>query len=638
MENQTNVKTLSSVLCLIMAVFFSACVNQLETDDVKESNIPIQFAANVMQTTSTRVTDAGFENGDKIGLFATLNSETLLTERYIDNLYMEYNSILVPEQMVFYPEGKATLNFKAYYPYQPDGLPEGSSILPISIQSDQSSAANRSASDFLVATKDEVSSSDEVVALTFQHRLAKLRIQLVPEEGENIEEMLKANPKVVASGFYTKADYDLANDAISNKTAATDIIASGEWKEENGSLVGKEFIVIPQDIDKEKQAIIIEWNGGIYICKLDNVSLSSNTQRIIKIALSKADHTLTGIVGEIEQWGETTTQEDGKGEILANEIHTAAFSFETSSIYRIYHDGKAVAEVCREYLLDNNASIASQAIVVYPVANEKTVLTEGTVLQLCGEKQNLHGGQVSWNVENNTLTYKAGTSAPIEKFRISKDGKILLTNDLEESLSVNISSYVLRDIRQGKVQTYAMVKIGSQYWMREELKATCYLDGTTIKKQDALTAQSGAGYFKPAEYDYYFYSGETLLQGHNIAPRGWRVPQTDDWKRLQNYLNDEAALLKAGTWEVLSSLTAPLASVSNLTDFRAYPRGIWTEKDHSSHGYTIAYWTLDKGESGMVVPDETVFLTADGTKFVFTDSKATDKEYLKVLSIRCIQE
>ena len=635
MDKQKHLKTLSSQSFLI-AVLFSACVNQIETEIVKESSIPINFSAGIKQAVSIRVTDAGFENGDKIGLFATLTGTSLGTERYIDNLSLEYNSILVPEKTVFYPEGNAALDFTAYYPYQQDGLQTGSTVLPISVQTDQSTAKNHSASDFLVATQNNISSSNEVVSLSFRHRLSKLKVTLVPQEGENLEEMLKSSPKIVASGFFTKADYDLISGEISNTSAAADIIASGKWTQADETLVGKEIIVIPQHADADNQSIIIEWNGGIYTCPISKIDLESNTQRVIKIAISQADHTLAGIVGEIESWGTETTQEDGKGDLQTNEIHTSALSFNTSNIYRIYHQGRAIAEICKEYLQAENAPIASQAIVVYPVMNERTDLTAGTVLQLCGESRNLHGGTASWDTAANTLTYTAGTSAPIEKFYISKSGKIITATNLEETQSVNISKYVLHDVRQSKSQAYALVKIGTQYWMREELKATCYQDGTEIKRQTTLTDHSETGYYLSDEYGFYFYNGETLLKG-NLAPQGWRVPQTEDWKKMQTYLKDEAALLKAGTWELLEG-KGTLAAVSNLTGFNAYPIGMWRESGHKIDNYMTGYWTLDEEEGGKVIPAQTIFLTADAPQFVFSDSQASGKNYLKVISIRCIKE
>lgn len=639
MEKKKHLKALFCLSCLI-AVLLSACVNQINEEGEKEGDIPISFSATVNRTASTRVTDTSFENGDRIGLFATLAGEALDTRRYIDNLRLDYQSTLIPERTVFYPVGNAALDFIAYYPYQKEGVREGSSCLSISVQTDQSIPENHSASDFLVATKEDVSSSNETVSLAFRHCLSKLKITLVPEEGEDLEAILASSPKVVASGFATKADYNLAGNNIVATSEPADIIASGEWREENGTLVGKEFIVIPQQISAGQQSVIFEWNGEIYTCPIADVKLEGNTQLVVKIAVSQTNHTLAGIVGEVEDWGETTTQEDGRGELQTHEIHVAAFTFKDSNIYRIYHQGKAVAEVCKEYLSAENAPVAAQAIVVYPVTDGQADLTQGTVLQLCGESRNLHGGKVAWNMETNTLAYTAGTSAPIEKFSISENGQIITSDSGEETVDVTIGKNVLRDARKDKVETYALVKIGTQYWMREELRATCFQDGTAIERQTEFTENSSNGYYKPDGLDCYFYNGETLLQG-DIAPQGWRVPHTDDWKKLQTYLKDDTSLLKTGTWRLFAENGEGAPSTlptSNLTGFDAYPVDMWRKEGYLASHYMVGYWTLDGTADELAIPGQTVFLVADSGGFTFADTKSKDRNGLKVISIRCVKE
>ena len=106
---------------------------------------------------------------------------------------------------------------------------------------------------------------------------------------------------------------------------------------------------------------------------------------------------------------------------------------------------------------------------------------------------------------------------------------------------------------------------------------------------------------------------------------------------MQTYLKDEAALLKAGTWELLEG-KGTLAAVSNLTGFNAYPIGMWRESGHKIDNYMTGYWTLDEEEGGKVIPAQTIFLTADAPQFVFSESQASGKNYLKVISIRCIKE
>lgn len=63
-------------------------------------------------------------------------------------------------------------------------------------------------SDFLIASKEEVLASKEAVALTYNHQFFRLKIVLIPGEGENLEDMLSVKPTLSVSGFYTKTSYD----------------------------------------------------------------------------------------------------------------------------------------------------------------------------------------------------------------------------------------------------------------------------------------------------------------------------------------------------------------------------------------------------------------------------------------------
>ena len=66
-------------------------------------------------------------------------------------------------------------------------------------------------SDFLIASKEEVLASKEAVALTYNHQFFRLKIVLIPGEGENLEDMLSVKPTLSVSGFYTKTSYVLVS-------------------------------------------------------------------------------------------------------------------------------------------------------------------------------------------------------------------------------------------------------------------------------------------------------------------------------------------------------------------------------------------------------------------------------------------
>lgn len=88
----------------------------------------------------------------------------------------------------------------------------------------------------------------------------------------------------------------------------------------------------------------------IYTCPLPSATIEEDTELEICInALQSTSATLTGVIANIKEW-ELSEQGESENRYEITAVHTASLSFSTSDIYRIYHQGKPVAEVCREYL------------------------------------------------------------------------------------------------------------------------------------------------------------------------------------------------------------------------------------------------------------------------------------------------
>lgn len=234
--NKTTIKSnrlASALLCFLF--LFTSCVNKLDSE-VSPGTVPITFSTKVSKT-NTRVTNTAFEKGDKVGLYAMLSSTSIAEERYINNLQLECaaNTTLIPQKTVFYPAGDATLDFISYSPYQSTEIPSNSSTIPVSIQFDQSNVIKRSQSDFLIATQSKVASSEKAVELKFYHKLAKFNITLTPKGDETVENLLSANPRIIATGFYSKADYDVITGEFTNheKKRILSLMEHGVLKMEN---------------------------------------------------------------------------------------------------------------------------------------------------------------------------------------------------------------------------------------------------------------------------------------------------------------------------------------------------------------------------------------------------------------------
>lgn len=634
------IQTLSKEL-LVAALFGctalcnTACVNKIEEDpevEVQEGNIPINFSIKIEKVT-TKVTNTAFEKGDKMGLFATTSSGSIKGKRYINNLLLEYTegTTLTPKKAVFYPEGDVPLDFICYHPYQPEGVPAGFSLIPVAVQIDQSSEKNRSVSDFLVAKAKGITSKTKTVTLEFQHKLSKLAITLTPDANNTAQDLLNANPRIVATGLKTSANYNLEDGTFSNLEGAKDIIASGKWSiGKDGKLIGKEIIIIPQTIDGDGQSFIMEWGGRLYSCAIPSVEMGSSMQCPINIsAMENNSNVLNSFAGKVKAWEDLSPMETDNMEDYSA-VHISALSFSQSNVYRIYHEGAPVAEVCKEYL--TSSALTSEAIIAYPVREEeKTDLSNGIILQLTDCNDTICGGRISWNTDDHGFTYTKGNEVSIDKLYID-DAHNLALKKPKSPAKVNVACHTLLDIRKGTADEYPITKIGRQYWMGKELHATAYRDGTSLKKQIDL-GKDKAGYYKPSQYDIYFYNGEALLAGE-LAPEGWKIPADEDWEQLKGYIDNDAAVLKAGEWKTMVS--GEVTAINNRALFNAYPVGMWYNKEHNSPHKMTAFWSWDK--TGNTLSEKTVYLLGESNEFVQSTAHVSKKDYYKALSIRCIKE
>ena len=614
-------------------VLFTACVNQIESEtDIKEGNIPINFSIKIKET-ATKVSENAFEAGDEVGVYGILTGNQINDERYIDNLLLKCTTgnNLIPEKPVFYPEGDATLDFIAYHPYQPNAISPNSSTIPISIHSDQSNSSNRSSSDFMTAVTEKVSNSNSSVSLEFHHRLTKLKISLLPGENEDIDEMLAANPRIIASNFYTQANYDFTTEEFSQFDHIADIISAGEWKKTEGKLSGKEFIFIPQDIDNT-QSFQMEWNGRIYTCPMPPIDrLESNKQYELEINAEETESLeLEGVVATIKDWEDGIPLENVENEYTNQALHLSVLSFEPSNIYRIYMKGREVAEICKEYL---TGDLNSTAITAYPIRNGIPDLTQGTVLQLLETTENINGGTINWNLEENTFTYEEGSLPIIRQIYFDETGTLQIERP-EPIATISIAAYTIKDMRDaGNITTYPIVKVGTQYWMRENLRATSYANGTYIEPQEKLDGT--AGYFNTG--DIYFYNGEALEAGE-ISPEGWQLPTAKDWQTLNKYVNKDASLLKGGEWRILSSdPNSEIGNpVSNLTMFSILPLGQWSHSGgHVNLNQAAGFWTWDYETNS--IAKETIFFSGQSDEMQIASTQASGQNFSKALSVRCLK-
>ncbi|MFC1725743.1 FISUMP domain-containing protein [candidate division KSB1 bacterium] len=165
---------------------------------------------------------------------------------------------------------------------------------------------------------------------------------------------------------------------------------------------------------------------------------------------------------------------------------------------------------------------------------------------------------------------------------------------------------------------YNTIKIGSQWWMVENLKVTRYSNGDSIEHvtNDAEWAGLSSGAYcsydnNTSNSDIYgfLYNWYAVNDSRRIAPEGWHVPTDDDWKELEMYLGisqseadstgwhgtDEGGKLKADT----TLWNSPNEGATNETGFSAIPGGFRAQGDGVCHyiGSYAHFWSATEYSS-----------------------------------------
>lgn len=565
----------------------------------------------------------------KISYYLYLNKE----ERYADNLrfFRTSEKVFESSEPIYYPDDEVTLRLISYYPYQEEGVNMGESTMSVAVETDQNLSAGYFCSDFLVASQNLQSAPKGAIALHYDHKFFKLKIALVGKEGEELQGILDADPKLSVCGFYTKAIYDFQKETYSAFSNEKSITPAGKWEIQGDRLSGKEVILIPQETTLGYQYIVLDVGGKIYTSPLpSSLQLQSGKQSELAISfIPTEDVLISKVEGEINSWEDGNTGQSGS-EVFHNYVDVSKLVFDDSKVYKVLSAGQQVAEICKEYLVTPDFS--SQAIVVYPMKDNHAVdLSKGTVVQLVGHADKVHGGTVAWDLKEHSLKYTPGNQAARSKVYILPDGQIALSMP-KEMLPVLAMKDIMRDVRGSSIHNYPIVKIGTQYWMGSNLKTSLYIDGEEIPKLEIMNAGATGYLLSQTDKSYYFYSFGTIVS-NKLLPVGWNMPDWNDWNMLKTYLSNDASLLKTGTWKAISTgAGAIVGTATNLTGFDGYPVGMYAGKFQSAYeGKYLSYWTLNEAGTDA---DEKIFLLRSDKNEIAEGNTGLDKAY----AIRCIRK
>lgn len=102
---------------------------------------------------------------------------------------------------------------------------------------------------------------------------------------------------------------------------------------------------------------------------------------------------------------------------------------------------------------------------------------------------------------------------------------------------------------------YRTVKIGSQWWMAENLRTTQYRNGDTIvfynQDEDSLWNTDNPAYAihpDATEKMGFLYNWSAIVNPAGLAPEGWHIPTDDEWKALEASLGMEVSTRDRTGW------------------------------------------------------------------------------------------
>jgi uncharacterized protein (TIGR02145 family) len=185
-------------------------------------------------------------------------------------------------------------------------------------------------------------------------------------------------------------------------------------------------------------------------------------------------------------------------------------------------------------------------------------------------------------------------------------------NEFQKPISVFETSMV--QDKEGNV--YNTIKIGNQWWMQEDLKATKFGDGTLITK--ITDASTWALTTKPAYMlgtVSFLYNHATVENADAIIPEGWHVATDEDFKKLEMELGMTPSVANQNFWrgdnigtklkeDYQKGEWTPYKDIwgDNQSGFKALPCGCilfdgrFCEPNNRNQGY---WWTSTKSENGV---------------------------------------
>lgn len=180
------------------------------------------------------------------------------------------------------------------------------------------------------------------------------------------------------------------------------------------------------------------------------------------------------------------------------------------------------------------------------------------------------------------------------------------------------------DERDG--ERYALIKIGSQIWMAENLRYN--ETGSRINPSNPSSA-----YGRLYTWD----------MARNACPEGWHLPSDEEWNTMESTLSDTGEMTDLGgrgTHGLAMRSTEGWNfdyNGSNSSNFNVFPAGLSRYSVFEDLGHRAYFWTSTEGRGTYVPSDQSAWirsLVGSYEEVVFRDDFSQKTNYY---SCRCVK-
>ena len=291
-------------LAVTVCTFLSSCSSKSEVPEPTPDPTPgvqSQIPINLSISNHTRANDDTFETDDEVGVYVVNytggTAGTLaLSGNQADNMRFTFrDNAWIPDNAIYWKDNSTPADIIVYYPYA-----ETVSTVtahPFSVQTDQSTASNFWASDFLWGKATNVSPTFSAIPITTNHSLSRIILNLQPGDGYTTEDWAAAEKSVCITNVKTSATIDLST-GVATATGEATNVTPFKVSESNNTIC-YQAMMIPQELTDAATLITATIDGKEYTIS-PSITLKPRTQHGFNLKVNKETGELKLSIGEWE--------------------------------------------------------------------------------------------------------------------------------------------------------------------------------------------------------------------------------------------------------------------------------------------------------------------------------------------------